>query len=96
LRSDETIVRIAGSVAPLRKRSLISGLLQLEFDDALLFDSTFHIPPLGFHRRLDRHRLHGAEKLANDRGVDPQAAKREAPRQSEHLVWALAAINGLR
>jgi hypothetical protein len=24
------------------------------------------------YRRLDRHRLHGAEKLSSDRGVNPQ------------------------
>jgi hypothetical protein len=59
------------------------------------FTLSFHIPPLGLHRRLDRHLLDGTEELAGDRGVDPEAAKCEAPRQSQHLVWTLAAIDGL-
>jgi hypothetical protein len=46
---------------------------------------SFHIAPLGLYRRLDRHRLDGTEKLAGDRSVDPEAAKREAPRQSQQL-----------
>ena len=54
------IVWIAGSVTPLRERGFIPGLLQLEFDDPLLFTSTFHVSPFGLHRRLDRQRLDGA------------------------------------
>jgi len=69
--------------------------LQLEFHNALLFTPTFRISLLGLHRRLGRHRLHCAEKLAGDRRIDPQAAKREAPWQSEHLVRAPKPISGL-
>ena len=39
-------------------------------------------------RRLDRHRLHGAQKLAGDRGVDAEAAEGQASRQPEHQVRA--------
>jgi hypothetical protein len=95
LRGDEAIVGVAGSVAPLRERGFILGLLQLEFDDALLFTSTFHVPPFGLHRRLDRHRLDDAEKLSGDRCVDTQAAEREAPGQPEHQVGTITSIDGL-
>jgi hypothetical protein len=71
LRGDQAIVGITGSVAPFRKRGFIPGLLQLQFHDALLFIPSFHVPPLGLYRRLDRHRLHGAKKFSSDRGVDP-------------------------
>ena len=47
LRGDETIVGIAGSATPFRKRGFISGLLQLEFNDALLLTPGFHAS----HRR---------------------------------------------
>ena len=60
-----------------------------------LFALTFHVPPLGLQRRLDRHRLHCAEKLAGDRRIDAQAAEGEASRQPEHLVGTLAPIDGL-
>ena len=95
LRGDQAIVRIAGSVTPFRERSFISNLLQLELHNTLFFTSSFHVPPLGLHRRLDRHRLDGAEKLSGDRGVDPQTAEREAPGQSEHLVRTLTPIDRL-
>ena len=71
------------------------GLLQLEFDDPLLFTSTFHVSPFGLQRRLDRQRLDGAEKLSGDRCVDTQAAEREAPGQPEHLVGTITPVNGL-
>jgi hypothetical protein len=71
LRGDQAIVGITGSVAPFRKRGFISSLLQLQFHDALLFTPSFHVPPFGLYRRLDRHRLHRAEKFSSDRGVDP-------------------------
>ncbi len=71
LRGDQAIVGITGSVAPFRKRGFVPSLLQLQFHDALLFVPSFHVPPFGLHRRLDRHRPHGAEKFSSDRGVDP-------------------------
>jgi hypothetical protein len=37
LRGDQTIVGIAGGVAPFRERGFVLGLLQLQFYDALLF-----------------------------------------------------------
>ena len=49
-------------------------------------------PALGLYRRLDRHRLHGAEKFSSDRGVNPQAAEREASGQPQHLVRTLTPI----
>ena len=60
-------------------------LLQFQFEDVLLFTSGFHVPPLSLRRRrLDRHRLDGAQKLSDQRGVDAQAAK--VKRQgSQHL-----------
>jgi hypothetical protein len=95
LRGDQAIVGIAGSVSPFRERSFIASLLQLELHDALFFTSSFHVPPLGLHSRLDRHRLHGAEKLSGNRGIDPQAAEGEAPGQPQHLVRTLTPIDGL-
>ena len=61
LRGDQTIIGIAGGVAPFRERGFISGLLQLELHDALSFTLTLHVPPLGFQCRLDGHRLNRAE-----------------------------------
>jgi hypothetical protein len=60
-----------------------------------LFASRFHVPPFGLGRRLDRHRRHGSQKFAGDRGVNPQAAEGEAARQPEHLVGALTPIDRL-
>jgi hypothetical protein len=57
--------------------------------------SPFHVPPLGLHCRLDRHRLHDVEKLSGDCCVDTQAAESEAPRQPEHLVGTITTIGGL-
>jgi len=71
LRGDQAIVGITGSVAPFRKRGFVPSLLQLQLHDALLFTPSFHVPPFGLYRRLDRHRLHRAEKFSSDRGVDP-------------------------
>ena len=73
----------------------VSGLLQLEFHDALLFTPSFHVPPFGLHRRFDRHRLNGTEKLSGDRGVDTETTERETPGPPEHLVGTLTTINGL-
>ena len=89
--------RLSGSqssVAPLRQRGFIPGLLQLEFDDALLFTASFHVPASGLCCRLDRHRLDRAEQLLGDRGVDA-TAEREAPGQPKHQVGAIAAVDGL-
>ena len=36
---------------------------------------SFHEPPFGLHRRLDRHRLNGTEKLSGDRDVDTGRAE---------------------
>jgi hypothetical protein len=71
LRGVWAIVGIAGSVAPFRKRGFVPSLLQLQFHNALLFTASFHAPPFGLYRRLDRHRLHRAEKFSTDRGVEP-------------------------
>ena len=71
LSGNQAIVGVTGSVAPFRKRRFIPSLLQLQFHDALLFTPSFHVPPFGLYRRLDRHRLHSAEKFSSNRGVDP-------------------------
>jgi hypothetical protein len=71
------------------------GLLQLHFYDALLCTPTFHVPPFGFQCRVDGHRLNRAEKLPGDRGVDAEAAEREAPWQPEHQVGTITPIDGL-
>jgi hypothetical protein len=94
LRGDQAIVGVARSVAPFRERGFIPRLLQLEFHDALLFTSTFHVSPFCLHCGLDRHRLDRVEKLSGDRGVDTQAAEGEAPRQPEHQVRPIATIDG--
>jgi hypothetical protein len=95
LGGDEAVIGIAGSVAPLRQRGLVPGLLQLEFDDALLFTASFHVPASGLCCRLDRHRLDRTEQLLGDRGVDTETAEREAPGQPEHQVGAITAVDGL-
>src|SRR5260370_30045870 len=88
-------MRIAGYVTTLCKRGFISGLLQLEFHDALLFTASFHVPASGLHCRLDRHRLDGAEQLSGDRSVDAETAEREAPGQPEHQVRTITPIDRL-
>src|SRR5215217_7539831 len=45
LRGDQSIIGIAGGIAPFRERGFVSRLLQLEFDDTLLFAAGFHVPP---------------------------------------------------
>jgi hypothetical protein len=54
--------------------------------DTPLFFVAFHMPPLAFYRRLDRHRFHSTQKLPHDRSVDPQPAECKAPRLPEHEV----------
>ena len=71
LSGNQAIVGVTGSIAPFRKRCFIPSLLQLQFQDALLFTASFHVSPFGLFRRLDRHRLHGAEKFSTDGGIDP-------------------------
>jgi transposase len=92
LSGDETIIGIAGSVAPLREGRLILGLLQFKFNDAASFVLAFHVHPLGFQRRLDGHRLQSVEKFAGDSGINASPAKPQATRQPEHQVWAVAPI----
>jgi hypothetical protein len=41
---------------------------------------------LRFQRGFDRHRLHGAEKLSGNRGVDT------GPPKVQHLIGAIATI----
>jgi hypothetical protein len=61
--------------------------LQLEFHNALLFNSTFL-----YFRSLNRHWFHCAEKLAGDRRIDPQTGGR-TPRQPEQPVRLLTLID---
>ncbi len=60
-----------------------------------MFGLALHVPPFGFQRRFDGHRLNRAEKLSGDRRVDAEAAEGEASGQPEHLVGTLAPIDGL-
>ena len=60
-----------------------------------MFGLPFHVPPPGFQRRFDGHRLNRAEKFSGDHRVDAKAAEGEASGQPEHLVGALASIDGL-
>jgi len=95
LRGDQAIVGITGSVASLRQRGFVASLLELKFDDALLFAATFHVPVSSLDSRLDRYRLDRLEQLLCDRGVDTRATECEAPGQPQHQVGAIAAINRL-
>src|SRR3954453_15392641 len=95
LGGDEAVVGIAGRVAPLREGRLVARLPQLQPGDAAAFGPTLHQLPLRFQRRLDRHRRQGAQQLGGDRGVDASPAERQAPRQSQHLVRPVAAVDGL-
>ena len=81
LRGDQSVVGIAGGIAAFGERRLIARLLELELDDALLFGLAFHVPPFRLLRRLDRHRLDGADQLAGDRRIDAQAAEHHTTRQ---------------
>jgi hypothetical protein len=70
LCGDEAVVRIAGGVAPLGERSVVAGLLQLQFEDALLFPLDVHLGPFRRQRRFDRQGLDSMDELPSDRRVD--------------------------
>ena len=93
LRDDEAIVRIAGGVATLGKRGVVAGLLQLQLYDASMFVETFHMHPLGLLRRFDRHRLHRAQELSGNSGLNTGSAESQAARETEHKVGSIAAID---
>jgi hypothetical protein len=95
LGGDQTIIRVAGGVAPLSKRGFIAGLLQLQFKNALLFALGFHMHPFRRQCRLDRHGLNGMNELADDRCVDAQTAKCHTPPQPEHHAPTIASIDWL-
>ena len=78
LRSDQAIVGIASSVATFGKRCIILGLAQLHLGNAPPILVLVPQHALGLHRRLDRHRRHGAQHLGGDRLVDALAAEPEA------------------
>ena len=79
MRRDQAIVWIACGVAPLGEQGFVTGLLQLQFENALPFSLTFHVLPFSQKRRLDRHWLNGMDELAGDRRVDTQTAKHHTP-----------------
>lgn len=62
LYCDQAIVGIAGSITSFSERGFVSGLLEFELHDALLFTPGFHVPSFGLQRRLDGHRLNGTKK----------------------------------
>lgn len=72
---NQPIVWIAGGIAPFCQCGFISGLLKLQFDDALLFGLAFHAHSLGFECRLDRHRFNGAKKFFADSRLNADAAE---------------------
>jgi hypothetical protein len=85
LGSDQAIVGIAGSVAPLRERSFIASLLYLELHNALFFTlgsiylrsaSTASIA-IGWTARRSSRATAASIRVA---------AEHEAPRQPQHLV----------
>src|SRR5208282_858984 len=92
LRGNETILRIAGRVAPLGKASLVASLLHLKIQDTLLVFLLLLVHPFRLERGFDRHWFHGPEQLPADRSVNPRAAEGHTPRQAHHKVWLVAAI----
>ncbi len=93
LRRDQAVVGIAGRVAALRQRGFVERLPQIELDDPPSFGLPLPVHPLGFQRRLDRHRLHDAQYLRRDGGVHAGAAEAQAARQSQRQVGPVAAID---
>jgi hypothetical protein len=90
---DQPIVWIAGGIAPLRERSLILGLLKLQFDDASVFGLALHVHPLGFECGVDRHRFNRPEKLPRNSGFNPHSTEGQTPRQTQHKVWTFTTID---
>jgi hypothetical protein len=77
-------------------------LLQFKLHDATSFVMAVHIYTLGFQCRLDRHRLHRADKFARDGSLDTGTTKYQASLQAKHQIrtvatirrpWRLARIN---
>ena len=60
LRNDQTVIGVAGGVAPLCQRGLILSLLEFEFDDPTLFAQDVHMHLLGLQGRLYRHWFHNS------------------------------------
>jgi hypothetical protein len=96
LGGDQAVVRVTGGVAPLGERGLIAGLLQLQFENALLLALAFHVHPFRCQRRFDRNGLNGADDLAGDRRIDTLARKTHTTWQAKHLPGAITLIDRVR
>jgi hypothetical protein len=59
---------------------------QFQLHKTQLVFSAFHVSPLGFQGRLDRHRLNRAENLSGDRGVGTDPTEPKAPGQPMRQV----------
>ena len=95
MRGDQSIVRVTGGIAALGQRGFIAGLLQFQFDDASSFVLALHAHSLRFQRRLDRHRLHGAQKFPGQSSLDTGTAKRHATGLTQHKVGTIATVDPL-
>src|SRR5260370_27128533 len=60
-----------------------------------LFVPAFQVQSLSFPCRLDRHRFDGAEKLPGNGRVDTGSAEGQTPRQPQHQIGAVTAIDRL-
>ena len=93
---DQAVIRVTGGVAPLGERGFVAGLLQLQFKNALLFALAFHMHSFRRKSRLDRHRLNGADELADDRCIGTLTRETHTARQVKHLPSAVALVGGIR
>jgi hypothetical protein len=95
LGGDQAVVGIACGIPPFGQRRLVFGLLQLQFDDALLLTAHLHVPPLGLDRGLDCDRLDRHQQLPRDGLVDPAAAEGQTSWKRKRLVRAIASVHRL-
>ena len=63
LRGNETILGIAGRVAPFGEASLVASLLHLKIHDTLLVFLLFLVHPFRLERGFDCYSFHGPEQL---------------------------------
>jgi transposase len=93
LGSNQPVVWVAGGVAALRQRSLVSGLLEFQFRDAFLFALHLLVPSLCLQSRLDGHRFNRPQELHCDCFIGTSAAEGQTPRQPKYLIWTIAAVH---
>jgi hypothetical protein len=93
LRGNQTVIGVAGSVAPLGQRGFILCLLQFEFHDPLLLIQGVHVHLLGLPGCFDCHWFHDTQQFLADSGVDAGATEAHALRWH---VKAGTSVDGLR